>query len=242
MDAALEIKNLTKYYGAYKAIDQLNLRIEQGEIFGLLGPNGAGKSTTINSICGLGSFQEGEISVYGHSVKKDPVSAKKLIGLSPQEYNMDNFLAVKKSLLYFGGYHGIPMKERKLRIESLLRQFNLTEHAHKLFKELSGGMKRRAILARALMNDPKLLILDEPTAALDVALRYELWDQIKELNKAGKTIILTSHYIEEIERLCERVAIINKGKLLFIGHKTELLKDHANLETAFMHSLRTYEN
>lgn len=230
---ALEIKKLSKSFKDVKAIDELSLTIEEKEIFGFLGPNGAGKSTVINSICGIGKFTEGEIFVYGHNVLKEPVLTKKLIGLSAQDYNVDIFLSVRKLLMFFGGYYGISLKERRKRVEELLKMFSLLEHAEKKFRELSGGMKRRLMLAKAMISDPKLLILDEPTAALDVELRYELWEHIKELNKKGKTIILTSHYIEEIEKLCQRVAIINKGKLLFLGDKNELLKKYASLEEAY---------
>lgn len=238
MPYALEIKNLTKSYGEFVAIDNLSLAIEEGEIFGFLGPNGAGKSTTINSICGISNYSEGEILVCGHDVYKEPLETKKLIGLSPQDYNVDIFLPIKKLLYFCGGFYGIPHKVRKERITDLLQIFNLSKHQNKKFRELSGGMKRRVMLARAMIADPKLLILDEPTAALDVELRYELWDQIKLLNKRGKTIILTSHYIEEIQQLCKRVAIINHGKLLFLGDVATLLKRHSSLEKAFMNYIR----
>lgn len=231
---ALEIKNLTKKYGDHIAIDNLSFTIEEGELFGFLGPNGAGKSTTINSICGLAKFSEGEIKVYGHDVLKEPVETKKLIGLSAQDYNVDIFLPIYRILMFCGGYYGIPYKERKRRVKEILHRFNLVEHAKKKFRELSGGMKRRVMLARAMIADPKLLILDEPTAALDVELRYELWEHVKKLNESGKTIILTSHYIEEIERLCKRVAILNHGKLLFLGDTEELLKKYDSLEEAFI--------
>ncbi len=242
MSFALEIKNLSKYYGSFKAVDNISFGIEPGEIFGLLGPNGAGKSTMINSICGICNFQEGNIYVHGHDVQKDPMSAKRLIGLSPQDFNVDIFLPIYKVLMFFGGYYGIPRAERKKRIDAIFKQLDLTKHAHKKFQQLSGGMKRRLMLARAMICDPKLLILDEPTAALDVELRYELWEHIKALNKMGKTIILTSHYIEEIERLCKRVAIVDRGQLLFLGDIRELLKTHASLEEAFLKMIKNHEN
>ena len=238
MSQALKIRNFSKYYGAHVAVDGLTLDIQEGEFFGLLGPNGAGKSTTINSICGINRVDEGSIEVYGHDVKADPLSAKRLIGLAPQDYNVDIFLTVYNMLMYVGGYYGIPRKERKKRALHILKMLNLHEHSRKRFQHLSGGMKRRAMLARALICDPKLMILDEPTAGLDLELRYELWDHLKKLHKQKKTIILTSHYIEEIQRLCERVAIIDKGKLLFVGHKDELLEKHASLEEAYMSYLK----
>lgn len=235
---ALEIKNLTKKYGNHVAIDNLSFTIEEGELFGFLGPNGAGKSTTINCICGLSKYSEGKIKVYGHDVLKEPVQSKKLIGLSPQDYNVDIFLPVYRILMFCGGYYGIPYRERKKRVRDILNRLSLFEHSKKKFQELSGGMKRRVMLARAMIADPKLLILDEPTAALDVELRYELWEHVKKLNESGKTIILTSHYIEEIERLCKRVAIVNHGRLLFIGDKDELLKEHKSLEEAFIEYIK----
>lgn len=242
MTKALEIKNFSKNYGDFMAVNNLNLTIEEGEIFGLLGPNGAGKSTTINAICGINRIDEGEILVYGFDIKKDPIEAKKLIGISPQDYNVDFFLPINKMLMFCGGYYGIPYPERKRRISEIFTMLDLNEHAKKKFKELSGGMKRRVMLARALMCDPKLLILDEPTAGLDVELRYELWELIKDQNKKGKTIILTSHYIEEIQKLCNQVAIINKGRLLFLGHKKELLQNHSSLEEAYLNYLKNDEH
>lgn len=239
---ALEVKNLTKRYGEILAVDQLNLNVRSGEIFGLLGPNGAGKSTTIGSICGLLNFQEGQIKVFGYDVKTHPIEAKSQIGLASQDYNIDPFMPLYHTLDLIGGYFGLPAKERKKRIGRILHQLDLTQHAKKPFLRLSGGMKRRAILARALICDPNLLILDEPTAALDVELRYELWTYIQKLNKEGKTIILTSHYIEEIERLCENIAIIHHGRLLFSGPKKEFMKSHQNLEYAYRKFIQDHEN
>ncbi len=239
---ALEIKNLTKKYGTFTALENLNLEVRSGEIFGLLGPNGAGKSTTIGSICGLLNFQEGEIKVFGYDVKNHPLEVKRQIGLSAQDYNVDPFMSLHQILDLIGGYFGIPQKERKKRIKKILSQLNLTTHAKKPFMRLSGGMKRRAILARALISNPNLLILDEPTAALDVELRYELWNYIQLLNKEGKTIILTSHYIEEIERLCENVAIIHHGHLLFFGHKKEFMQHHQTLEQAYRKFIKDHEH
>ncbi|MCH9634176.1 MAG: putative ABC transporter ATP-binding protein YadG [Chlamydiae bacterium] len=233
MTLALEIKNFTKRYGSFKAVSQLSLEVKTGEIFGLLGPNGAGKSTTIGTICGINQFHDGEIKVFGFDIQKNPIEAKKKIGLSAQDYNVDPFLNLNNILEIVGGYYGLRKAVRKKRIKELLEQFNLTEHANKPFMRLSGGMKRRAMLARAMICDPELLILDEPTAALDVELRYELWEHIKRFNSEGKTIILTSHYIEEIERLCENIAIINHGKLLFKGSKKEIIKNYQSLEEAY---------
>lgn len=239
---ALKIKHFTKKYDSFTAVKDLSLQVKSGEIFGLLGPNGAGKSTTIGSICGINNFQEGTIEVFGYNVQTQSLEAKKRIGLSAQDYNIDPFLNLFKILDIVGGYYGLKGSEKKERIRTILKQFNLLEHAKKPFMRLSGGMKRRAILARALICDPDLLILDEPTAALDVELRYELWDHIKKLNERGKTIILTSHYIEEIQRLCENIAVIDKGCLRFYGHKSELQKDHQTLEEAYRKLVHSNEN
>lgn len=242
MTNALDIIHFSKSFRQSIAVDNLSLSVERGELFGLLGPNGAGKSTTINCICGINQFHEGQILVYGHDVIKNPVEAKKLIGLSPQDYNVDIHLTLRQILNFCGGYYSIPRSKRIKIIDDLVQLLDLKKHQYKKFKELSGGMKRRVMLARAMICNPELLILDEPTAALDVELRYELWEHILKLNKAGKTIILTSHYIEEIEKLCRRVAIMNKGKLLFIGPVTELLKNHRNLEHAYMQMIKQNEN
>lgn len=241
MVLALEIKNFTKNYGQLVAVDNLSLEVQAGEIFGLLGPNGAGKSTTIGAICGIHKFHQGTIQVYGFDIQKDPINAKKRIGLSAQDYNVDPYLNLGQILDIVGGYYGLKKSERAKRIEEILNILNLKGHEKKTFMALSGGMKRRAVLARALIADPDLLILDEPTAALDVELRYELWEIIKKLNAQGKTIILTSHYIEEIERLCKNIAIINHGKLLYKGPKEDLLTGHRNLEEAYRNFIKDYE-
>jgi ABC-2 type transport system ATP-binding protein len=215
-------------------VDGISLSISRGEFFGFLGPNGAGKTTTIHCITGVATYGEGEISVFGLDVKRQYRDARKKIGIAPQEFNIDFFSPVRKTLNYIGGYYGIPKRRRVERVEQLLEKFGLAEHADKQFRELSGGLKRRVMIARSLVHDPEFLILDEPTAGVDLQLRHYLWHYLKEMNAAGKTILLTSHYIEEVEKLCNRIAIINKGKIVAIGQKEDFLKEGGNLEEYYL--------
>ena len=224
---SIEIKNLRKNYDGVKAVNNISFEIKQGDIFGFIGPNGAGKTTTINSIVGLVKFK-GKISVFGNDVINDYKEARKKIGLSPQELNFDRFLSVEECLLYTAGYFGIKKEIAKKRTLELLKDFNLFEKRKVRIDFLSGGMKRRLLIARALVHDPEILILDEPTAGLDVELRHELWDMLKKINKEGKTIIITSHYIEEIEALCKTVCIIHKGKILALGDKDNIMEKLSN--------------
>ena len=222
---ALEVKNLKKVYAdGTKALKGIDLEIPQGSFFGLLGPNGAGKSTLIHSLVGLSKPTSGTALVFGDNVVDDYQAARSHIGLAPQELNLDWFLDVEATLDYHGGYFGMPKKERKERIDELLEIFSLTDKRKTNSRFLSGGMKRRVVLARALMHHPKLLILDEPTAGVDVELRLELWKYISEINKQGTTILLTTHYIEEAEQLCDRLALINKGEIVKTGTPNELMK------------------
>lgn len=233
-DDILIIDQLTKQYGNKIAVDNLSLRVKRGAFFGLLGPNGAGKSSTIHCITGIGVITSGSIVVDGVDVEKGYKLARTKVGLSPQDFNVDIFATVEQLLDYMGGYYGIPMETRMARIEKLLTQFDLTEHRKKQFKALSGGLKRRVILARALMHNPPLLILDEPTAGVDVKQRYDLWGYLRELNASGTTIILTSHYLEEVEELCNEIAIINGGKIVAHGSKDEFIKDGSKLEKRYL--------
>ena len=231
---ALVIDNLVKKYGDKTAVDGISLTIPKGSFFGLLGPNGAGKSSTIHCITGIGTITSGRILIDGVDVEKEYKQARKLVGLSPQEFNVDIFAPIEKLLDYVGGYYGMPKAERKARAEELLTRFDLQEHRKKKFQELSGGLKRRAMLARGLMHAPDLLILDEPTAGVDVEQRHDLWNYLREMNKAGKTIILTSHYLEEIEALCDEIAVINHGKIVAQGSKEEFLKNGDSLEKNYL--------
>lgn len=231
---ALEIKNLTKKYGNFVAVDNVSFTIEKGEFFGFLGPNGAGKTTTIKCITGISTFQEGAIETFGIDVVDNYREARKQIGLAPQEFNIDIFANARDILYYVGGYYGIVKEKRMARIEEILAKFELTEHASKPFQALSGGLKRRVILARAMVHDPDLLILDEPTAGVDVELRHDLWRYLQEMNRAGKTILLTSHYLEEVEILCNRIAIINEGKIAAIGNKDDFISGGRTLEQTYL--------
>lgn len=234
----LEIKNLTKKYGTKVAVDNISLSIPKGSFYGLLGPNGAGKSTTIHCITGIAQPTSGEIFIDGIDVVKDYKTARTKVGLSPQEFNLDFFAPVEKLMDYMGGYYGIPREERKKRIDELIKRFDLQEHRKVKFQKLSGGLKRRAILGRALVHTPELLILDEPTAGVDVEQRHQLWEFLKEMNGRGKTIILTSHYLEEIQYLCNEIAIINHGRIVAEGTKEEFMKDGKSVEQVYLEITR----
>lgn len=224
MIPAISIQNLTKYYRRFKAIENISLEIAQGEFFGLLGPNGAGKTTTINVVTGLANYQTGEVRVLGFDVTREYRQSRALIGLVPQEFNFDPFLTVAQILVFEGGYFGIAPKQAKERAEELLRFFELWEKRGEGYKKLSGGMKRRLLIARALMHRPKILILDEPTAGVDLELRYQLWDFLRQLNRQGTTLVLTTHYIEEAERLCGRIGVIHKGEMVALDPTETLIR------------------
>lgn len=234
----LEVKNLIKTYGKGEksklAIDNISLSIEAGSFFGLLGPNGAGKSTLIHCITGIAEPTSGEILIDGTDVVKDYKLARTKVGLSPQEFNVDIFSTPEELMDFMGGYYGIRAEEREKRINELIKRFDLEEHRHVRFQKLSGGLKRRTMLGRALIHTPELLILDEPTAGVDVKQRHDLWQYLKELNEQGKTIILTSHYLEEIEYLCNDIAIINHGKIIAHGTKDDFVKNGESLEKAYL--------
>ncbi len=231
---ALSIEHLSKRYGSQKAVDDVSFTVKRGEFFGFLGPNGAGKSTTIHLITGIARMQEGTIKVFGVDVDKDYRRARTHVGLSPQEFNIDIFEKVYNILDFMAGYYGLRKPEREKRIAMLLEQFDLVDHAKKEFRMLSGGLKRRVMLARAMVHDPELLILDEPTAGVDVELRHELWRYLRELNEAGKTILLTSHYLEEVELLCNRIGVINHGHLVEIGDKKDFVSGGKKLEERYL--------
>jgi len=230
--AALKVVDLKKTYHdkdrkvEVHALKGIDLEIKSGQFFGLLGPNGAGKSTLIHSIMGLVLPTSGSAKVFGHDVVDDYKTSRMLCGLAPQEINLDWFLTVEQTLDFHGGYYGMRKVERKQRTEELLEAFSLTDKRKAKVRFLSGGMKRRMVLARALMHGPKFLILDEPTAGVDVELRLELWRYMKKVNKEGTTILLTTHYIEEAEELCDQIALIDKGKILNRGTVSELKKTY----------------
>jgi ABC-2 type transport system ATP-binding protein len=214
--SALSVKKVKKTYkDGPTALKGIDLEIKQGQFFGLLGPNGAGKSTFIHSVTGLVIPSSGTISVFGDDVVKEYQRARHSIGLSPQEVYLDFFLTVEETLDFHGGYFGMKKQERTDRIEELLDAFSLTEKRTSRAMFLSGGMKRRLIIARALMHRPKFLILDEPTAGVDVELRHDLWNYMQMINEQGTTILLTTHYIEEAEKLCDQIAMLIGGKIVY---------------------------
>jgi ABC-2 type transport system ATP-binding protein len=224
---ALEVKDLKKVYDSgTQALKGIDLEIPEGSFYGLLGPNGAGKSTLIHCITGLAIPTSGKAFVFGNDVVSEYQEARSMIGLAPQEINLDWFMNVQDTLDFHGGYYGMRKNERKKRSEQLLKDFGLLEKRKDRAQFLSGGMKRRVILARALMHKPKLLILDEPTAGVDVELRLELWQYMKKINKQGTTILLTTHYIEEAEQLCDNIALINQGQIVQTGTSKELKKHY----------------
>ena len=223
---AIEIKNLVKIYNnEFKALDSINLSIPEGSFFGLLGPNGAGKTTTIGILTGLVNKTSGQTKVFGHDTVDDFRNARMLIGLSPQELNFDVFFTIEELLTLQAGYYNKNIKEAKERALEMLEYFNLIDKRKSKARELSGGMKRRVQIAKAFIHDPPLIILDEPTAGVDIELRYQLWDFLKKENKKGKTILLTTHYIEEAERLCDEIAIINQGNIITHGKTEEIIND-----------------
>ena len=212
---ALEIKNLEKIYGGkVEALKGIDLSVEEGDFFALLGPNGAGKSTTIGIITSLVNKTGGSVKVFGHDIDTDLTSAKRQLGLVPQEFNFSQFERVIEIVVNQAGYYGIPRKQAYARAEVVLKQLSLWEKRDSRARELSGGMKRRLMIARSLMHEPKLLILDEPTAGVDIEIRRSMWEFLTELNEQGTTIVLTTHYLEEAESLCRNIAIIDQGEIV----------------------------
>jgi len=219
---ALEITDLRKEYKNVTALDGVSLTVPEGSFFGLLGPNGAGKTTFINILVGLVRRSGGTARVFGHDVEADYQQARNAIGLAPQEFNVDRFFPIREVLEHKAGYHGIPAHEARERADEVLKKVGIYDKRDTRFDWLSGGMKRRFLLARALITDPDLLILDEPSAGVDVQLRRDLWELVTELNEQGTTILLTTHYIEEAERLCDEVAILDSGRVRAVATPDEL--------------------
>lgn len=210
---ALRITGLTKTYrGGFTALADLDLEIPDGTFFGLLGPNGAGKTTLIGAVCNLIRPTTGTVEVFGHD--RDTREARHLVGLAEQDINLDQFLSNEENLVYHGGYHGLGRREARVRARELLDVFELGPKARQRPDALSGGMRRRLLIARALMHRPRLLILDEPTAGVDVELRQDLWRYVRRLHEVGTTILLTTHYLEEADALCDEIALIRHGRLV----------------------------
>jgi ABC-2 type transport system ATP-binding protein len=242
---ALRIEDLRKTYSnGFLALGGVSLEVEAGKFFGLLGPNGAGKTTLINSVVSLVRPDSGSVEVFGKDAYREFREARRMIGVSPQEVNLDKFLTVEETLVFHAGYYGVSKKKARERAEELLERFGLVGKRDQRTNTLSGGMKRRVLFARALMHDPEVLFLDEPTAGVDVELRHRLWGYIRELNRGGMTILLTTHYLEEAEALCDEIALINGGNIVAQGSSGEL-KEHyeaRNVEEVYMkvigHDLR----
>ncbi|MEH6503086.1 MAG: ABC transporter ATP-binding protein [Cycloclasticus sp.] len=225
---ALKITQLKKYYSnGLLALKGIDLEVKQGDFFALLGANGAGKSTTIGIIASLVNKTSGSVTVFGHDLDQEPEAVKRCIGLVPQEFNFNQFENVFDIVVSQAGYYGIPRKKALERAEICLKLLELWDKRNEASRELSGGMKRRLMIARALVHEPKLLILDEPTAGVDIEIRRSMWEFFKKINKAGTTIILTTHYLEEAESLCRHIAIINKGEVIENTNMKSLLENAA---------------
>ena len=221
---ALEIQQLNKTYrNGVRALNDINLNVQDGDLFAFLGPNGAGKSTVIGIITTLVNITSGSVKVYGMDVVKYPEATKKMIGVVPQEYNLNQFIPIQETMINIGGYFGLSKKKSMMRTQELFEDLNIWHKRESTPRELSGGMKRRLMIARALIHNPKLLILDEPTAGVDTELRLTMWDFFKKLNQDGVTIILTTHYLEEAERLCKNLAIIHHGEVVQNSPMSEVI-------------------
>lgn len=222
---ALSIQKLTKTYGNGKeALRGIDFNVEPGDFYALLGPNGAGKTTAIGIICSLVNKTGGNVSIFGHDIDTDTESAKACIGLVPQEINLNLFDTVLNIVLNQGGYYGLSRRVALQRAEKYLRELRLWDRRHDIARNLSGGMKRRLMIARALVHEPRLLILDEPTAGVDIEIRRSMWEYLRTINAAGTTIILTTHYLEEAESLCRHVAIINDGTIIEDARMSTVLR------------------
>jgi ABC-2 type transport system ATP-binding protein len=239
---ALVVDRLDKVYGdGTRALDGLSLRIPAGSFFGLLGPNGSGKTTLIGMMTGLVRAPAGRIRVFGHDAVSDYQRARALVGLAPQEVHLDRFLTARQLLAYHGRYFGMPRREADRRADELLAAFDLAGKAGARPNRLSGGMRRRLLIARALVHRPRLLILDEPTAGVDLELRHELWRYLRGLHRDEQTtVLLTTHYLEEAEALCERIALIRSGRILAEGSTADLLERFGGerLEGAYLEAMR----
>ena len=234
--AAIVIESITKKFEDVTAVDKLSLTVDKGELFGLLGPNGAGKTTTISILCGLTKPSNGSVKVAGYDIQKETEQVKRLIGVCPQETPVYTHLTGRENIELFGNLYEMPREKLKDRTEKLLQILGLSEDADRHVGKYSGGMKRRLNLIMALIHDPEIAFLDEPTVAMDPQARHAVWDFIKELKKAGKTVILTTHYMEEAQELCDRVGIIDHGKLIALGSPKDLMTQYncGNLEEVFI--------
>ena len=231
---AIEITNLNKSYDDVEAVKGIDLKINKGEFYGLLGPNGAGKSTTINSITSLVKPSKGNIKIFEKDIEENFRFARSKVGIAQQEVSQDWFFPLEQLLYFQAGFYGVTRPNAKERIDYILDKLGLSAHKNKKMRELSGGMKRRLQIAKALVHDPEIIILDEPTAGVDVELRHDLWTYLQELHRDGKTILLTTHYIDEAELLCERVGIIDNGRLI-VEDSVNNLKKLVNKSSIVIH-------
>ncbi len=242
MKNALEIINLNKTYrNGFKALKNINLEINSGDFFAFLGPNGAGKSTVIGIISSLVTITSGNVKVLGQDIIENPDHAKENIGIVPQEYNLNQFIPIEETMLNVGGYFGLEQSVARDKTYELFSQLGIWAKRKLTPRELSGGMKRRLMIARALIHDPKILILDEPTAGVDTELRLTMWDFFQKINKEGVTIILTTHYLEEAERLCKNLAIINDGEIIQNSSMSDIYNMRKN-KTYLIKSLNKITN
>jgi ABC-2 type transport system ATP-binding protein len=245
MQDAIHVENVRKtYQGGVQALKGVSLSIKQGDFFALLGPNGAGKTTLIGILTSLVNKTSGKASIFDADIDSNPNKAKTYIGLVPQEFNFNIFEKVINIVTTQAGYYGIPRKLALERAEEILKAVGLWEKRNEPSQKLSGGMKRRLMIARALIHKPKLLILDEPTAGVDVEMRHEMWTFLRRINKEGTTIVLTTHYLEEAEQLCNHVAMINKGEIVLNEPMRGLLERHgeAKLENIYLDLIKKEEN
>ncbi|BCA81193.1 ABC transporter ATP-binding protein [Desulfuromonas sp. AOP6] len=221
MSLALDIQSLNKSFSGSHVVKDLSFSIQPGEIFGLLGPNGAGKSTTINMVGGVTRIDSGTIRIFGHDNQRESLISRRLVGVMHQEIVTDTFFTIDRSLRIHPGYYGVPLDTAWMNL--LIERLALGPHLHKPMNKLSGGLKRRLMVAKALIHKPRLLILDEPTAGVDVELRHNLWQFVREINQEGTTVLLTTHYLEEAQQMCGRIAIMNHGRLAALGSTSHLL-------------------
>jgi ABC-2 type transport system ATP-binding protein len=234
----IRLEALTKYYGEIRAVHNLSFSVEKGEVFALLGPNGAGKTTTIRMLTTLTKPSSGRARVAGYDVLEEPLAVKRRIGIAPQHLNLDGELTARENLEFHGRLYHMPRRERRRRIAELLAFVELEERADDLVENFSGGMKRRLLIARALMHSPEVLFLDEPTVGLDAATRRKIWDLIRSLRSEGVTVLMTTHYIEEAEQLCDRVGIIDRGELIALDSPSRLKRRLGSFAVEVYHSGR----
>lgn len=229
MSEIIEIENLTKKFGEKTAVDGISFTVHEGELFGFLGPNGAGKTTTVRCVSTLTNLTSGKVLVNGVDVTKNPVEAKQYMGVIQQQVSLDKDLSIRENMISHAMYHGMGKQERNERIKELTDYFGLEEYLDKPVDSLSGGWKKRAAIVCAMLHQPKVLFLDEPTSGLDINARRLLWDVVKRLNQTGTTIVLTTHYIEEAQALCDRVGIIDRGKIIALDAPRKLIEETGKL-------------